>query len=64
MGQAKQGVVFLVEVALGDMHMASQPEPTLTMPQMKHSVYGVGAQKPDVRGLIDLRSSQPNFAID
>jgi len=31
---------------------------------MTHSVYGVGAQKPDVRGLIDLRSSMPNFALD
>ena len=31
---------------------------------MAHSVYGVGAQKPDIRGLIDLRSTKENFAID
>jgi len=63
-GQARQGVVFLVEVALGDMHWAFQPEPTLQMPEMAHSVYGVGAQKPDIKGLIDLRSAAPNFAIE
>ena len=34
------------------------------MPPMAHSVYGVGAQKPDIRGLIDLRSTKENFAID
>ena len=34
------------------------------MPAFSHSVYGVGSHKPDIRGLIDLRSSLPNFAID
>ena len=34
------------------------------MPAMAHSVYGVGQQKPDIRGLVDLRSSQDNFAVD
>lgn len=28
-GQAKQGVVFLVEVALGDMHWSFDPEPLM-----------------------------------
>ena len=60
-GQAKKGVILLVEVALGDMHVAKQPEPTLMMPQFSHSVYGVGALKPDIRGLIDLRSTLPDF---
>ena len=63
-GKPKQGVVFLVEVALGDMHWAFQPEPLLQMPPMAHSVYGVGLQKPDAKGLIDLRSSLSNFAVD
>lgn len=31
---------------------------------MAHSVYGVGQQKPDIRGLVDLRSTKENFAID
>ena len=57
-------MVFLVEVALGDMHRAYAPEPLLQMPPMAHSVYGVGQQKPDIRGLVDLRSSKDNFAID
>ena len=39
---SKQGMVFLVEVALGDMHRAYAPEPLLQMPPMAHSVYGVG----------------------
>ena len=56
-GQAQRGVVFLVEVALGDMHRAYQPDPLIQMPPMAHSVYGVGALKPDIRGLIDLKST-------
>ena len=31
---------------------------------MAHSVYGVGAQKPDIRGLVDLRSTKENYEID
>lgn len=58
---AKLGLVFLVEVALGDMHWAYAPEPLMQMPPMAHSVYGVGAQKPDIRGLVDLRSTKDNF---
>ena len=57
-------MVFLVEVALGDMHWAYAPEPLMQMPQMAHSVYGIGQQKPDIRGLIDLRSDLDDFAID
>ena len=58
-------LVFLVEAALGEMHKAFEPEPDMLMaPGNCHSVYGVGAQKPDIRGLIDLNSAQPGFAID
>ena len=60
----KQGVVFLVEVALGDMHFSHSPEPLIQMPPNAHSVYGIGSQKPDIRGLIDLRSELDNFVID
>ena len=62
--EGKRGIVFLVEVALGDMHWAYQPEPLMQMPPQAHSVYGVGAQRPDIRGLVDLRSTKDNFAID
>lgn len=62
--ETKLGLVFLVEVALGDMHWAYAPEPLMQMPPMAHSVYGVGNQKPDIRGLIDLRSAKENFQID
>ena len=41
--EGKRGIVFLVEVALGDMHWAYQPEPLMQMPPQAHSVYGVGA---------------------
>jgi len=36
----------------------------MQMPPMSHSVYGVGAQKPDGRGLVDLKSTREGFAID
>ena len=36
----------------------------MQMPPSAHSVYGVGAQRPDIRGLVDLRSTKDNFAID
>lgn len=62
--EAKLGLVFLVEVALGDMHWAYAPDPLMKMPPMAHSVYGIGAQKPDIRGLIDLRSTKANFQVD
>lgn len=34
------------------------------MPSMTHSVYGVGAQKPDVRGIVDLKSNLNGFALN
>ena len=46
------------------MHVAHQPEPLMQMPPMAHSVYGVGSQKPDVRGMVDLNSKTEGFAID
>jgi hypothetical protein len=61
-----QGVVFLVEAALGDMHKAFQPEQNRrgALPFFAHSVYGVGHQKPSASGLRDLNSSKPGFSLD
>jgi hypothetical protein len=62
--KTKLGVVFLVEAALGEMHLAYQPEQFKTGAVIfSHSVYGVGKQKPDIKGLVDLNSTLPDFAI-
>ena len=64
--ETMQGVVFLAEAALGDMHKAYQPESFKrgATPFSAHSVYGVGQQKPSVNGLKDIKSNLENFDLD
>jgi hypothetical protein len=55
--QGHVGVVFLAEAALGETKQAYEPEQFLNgLPDSCHSVYGVGQQKPSIKGLKDLNS--------
>jgi hypothetical protein len=55
--------VFLAEAALGDMHLAYEPDQfTNGLPPFNHSVYGVGQEAPAMNGLRDMKKE--NFEID
>ena len=60
----QQGMIFLVEAALGEMHRAYQPEAFRGAPQNSHSVYGVGQKKPSIEGLKDLNNEEGDFSLN